>query len=35
MSCRRTVTSSFGTVALQSLKTARADPVEALRHVEC
>lgn len=26
---------AFGTVALQSLKTARADPVEALRHVEC
>jgi putative ABC transport system permease protein len=25
---------AFGTVALQSLKTARADPVEALRHVE-
>jgi putative ABC transport system permease protein len=25
---------AFGTVALQSLKTARADPVKALRHVE-
>jgi putative ABC transport system permease protein len=25
---------AFGTVALQSLKTARADPVQALRHVE-
>jgi putative ABC transport system permease protein len=25
---------AFGTVAAQSLKTARADPVEALRHVE-
>ncbi len=25
---------AFGTVALQSLKTARADPVAALRHVE-
>jgi putative ABC transport system permease protein len=25
---------AFGTVALQSMKTARADPVEALRHVE-
>jgi len=25
---------AFGTVALQSLKTARADPVEALRFVE-
>jgi putative ABC transport system permease protein len=25
---------AFGTVALQSLKTARTDPVEALRHIE-